>query len=183
MKQFTVPTREQVSPENKSIFDTLTKALGFVPNLYATIAHSENGLAKYLAYQGAKTSLSNKEKEAVNLVVSEVNGCIYCKSAHTVLGKMNGFTEEEILNLRSGSSSNHKLNALVALAKEITEKKGRVSDASLEAFYNAGYNEGNLVDVILQISDKIAMNYLHNLTEIPVDFPLAKALETAPVYN
>ena len=73
------------------IFDTLNKALGFVPNLYATIAHSENGLAKYLAFQGAKTSLTNKEKEAVNLVVSQVNGCIYCQSAHTVLGKMNGF--------------------------------------------------------------------------------------------
>jgi len=33
------------------------------------------------------------------------------------------------------------------------------------------------VDLILQISDKTAMNYLHNLTQIPVDFPLAPALE------
>jgi uncharacterized peroxidase-related enzyme len=181
MKQFTVPTREQVSPDNQAIFDTLNKALGFVPNLYATIAHSENGLAKYLAFQGAKTSLSNKEKEAVNLVVSQVNGCIYCQSAHTVLGKMNGFSAEEILKIRSGGSSNEKLDALVALAKDITENKGRVSDSNLEAFYAAGYNDGNLVDVILQVSDKIAMNYLHNLTEIPVDFPLAEELETAAV--
>jgi uncharacterized peroxidase-related enzyme len=183
MKQFTVPTRDQVSLENKSIFDTLTKALGFVPNLYATIAHSENGLAKYLAFQGAKTSLSNKEKEAVNLVVSQVNGCIYCQSAHTVLGKMNGLSENEILKIRGGASSNEKLNALVALAKDITENKGRASDANLEAFYAAGYNDGNLVDVILQISDKIAMNYLHNLTEIPVDFPLAEPLKSEPVYH
>lgn len=181
MKQFTVPTREQVSPENKSVFNTLNKALGFVPNLYATIAHSENGLPKYLAFQGAKTSLTNKEKEAVNLVVSEVNGCIYCQSAHTVLGTMNGFAADEILKIRSGSSSNEKLNALVALAKDITENKGRVSDSNLEAFYAAGYNDGNLVDLILQISDKIAMNYLHNLTDIPVDFPLAEALETVSV--
>jgi uncharacterized peroxidase-related enzyme len=181
MKQFTVPTKEDVSAENKSIFDTLTKALGFVPNLYATIAHSEDGLAKYLAFQGAKTSLNNKEKEAVNLVVSQVNGCIYCQSAHTVLGKMNGFSDAEILDIRGGSSSNEKLNALVALAKDITENKGRAAEASLDAFYAAGYTDGNLVDLILQISDKIAMNYLHNLTEIPVDFPLAKAIETAVV--
>ena len=177
MKQFTVPTRENVSEENKAHFDALQKALGMVPNLYASIAHSDGGLSRYLAFQKAKTSLTNKEKEAVNLVVSEVNGCVYCLSAHTVLGKMNGFSEEEILDLRSGSSSNPKLEALVALAKNITETKGRASQQYLDAFYNAGYNEGNLVDLILQISDKVAMNYLHNLTKVPVDFPVAQPLK------
>jgi uncharacterized peroxidase-related enzyme len=181
MITFTVPTRDQVSPENQANFDALQKAIGMVPNLYATIAYSEHGLSKYLAYQGARTSLSNKEKEAVNLVVSQVNGCVYCQSAHTVLGKMNGFSDEEVLKLRSGSSSNEKLDALVSLAKDITEHKGHVSQKRLADFFAAGYDKGNLVDVILQVSDKIAMNYLHNLTEIPVDFPLAEPLEAAVV--
>ncbi|MVM29631.1 carboxymuconolactone decarboxylase family protein [Spirosoma sp. HMF4905] len=178
MKQFTVPTRDEVSESNQALFDALQKGLGFVPNLYATIAHSDNGLARYLAFQGAKTSLSNKEKEVVNLAVSEVNGCRYCQSAHTVLGKINGFSEEEILDLRSGYSAAPKLDALVKLAKDITENKGRVASDTLDAFYAAGYTDGNLVDVILQVSDKIAMNYLHNLTNIPIDFPLATELET-----
>ena len=177
MKKFTVPTREQVSPANQTTFDALKKAIGMVPNLYATIAWSEHGLSRYLAYQGAKTSLTNKEKEAVNLVVSQVNGCEYCLSAHTVIGKMNGFSEQEVLNLRSGHSKETKLNALVTLAKDITEKKGRISEVNLDAFYAAGYDNGNLVDLILQISDKVAMNYLHNLTGIPIDFPLAQPLE------
>jgi alkylhydroperoxidase family enzyme len=90
---------------------------------------------------------------------------------------MNGFTEDEILKIRSGGSGNPRLNALVALAKNITETKGRVRAEYLDAFYAAGYNDGNLVDLILQVSDKIAMNYLHNLTKIPVDFPLAQPLE------
>jgi AhpD family alkylhydroperoxidase len=177
MKTFSVPTRDQVSPANQALFDNLSKALGIVPNLYATIAHSENGLSKYLAFQGAKTSLNNKEKEAVNLIVSEVNGCRYCQSAHTLLGKLNGFSESDILDLRGGSSSNAKFNALVKLAKEITEKKGRVSGTALDAFYAVGYNDGNLVDLILQVSDKIAMNYLHNLTQIEIDFPSAPELK------
>lgn len=90
MKTFKVPMRDEVSESSQAIFDNLNKALGFVPNLYATIALSENGLSKFLAYQNAKTSLSNREKEAVNLVVSEVNGCRYCLSAHTAIGKLNG---------------------------------------------------------------------------------------------
>ncbi|CAN5388476.1 carboxymuconolactone decarboxylase family protein [soil metagenome] len=176
MTTFSVPTRDEVSPANQQAFDVIKNALGMVPNLYATIAYSDNGLPRYLAFQGAKTSLSNKEKEAVNLVVSEVNGCRYCQSAHTVLGKMNGFTEDETILIRKGSSADSKLNALVHLAKDITLNKGRVNADNLKAFFDAGYNKGNLVDVILQVSDKTAMNYLHNLTEIAIDFPLAPVI-------
>ncbi len=177
MKTFQVPTKDQVTPNNQENFDALQKAIGFVPNLYATFAYSDHALSRYLAFQGSKTSLNNKEKEAVNLVVSQSNGCVYCQSAHTVIGKMNGFSEDEILRLRAGYSTNDKLNTLVTLAKDITENKGRASQENLAAFYAAGYNDGNLVDLILQVSDKIIMNYLHNLTEIPVDFPLAQPLE------
>jgi AhpD family alkylhydroperoxidase len=179
MTTFNVPSRSEVNAQNQSNFDALQKALGMVPNLYATIAYSENGLSRYLAFQGAKTSLSNKEKEAVNLVVSQVNGCRYCQSAHTLLGKMNGFSEDETIKLRNGHSSDSKLGSLVTIAKDITENKGRVTDKNLTAFYAAGYNNGNLVDVVLQVSDKIAMNYLHNLTHVPIDFPVAVELEEA----
>lgn len=179
MKQFTVPTRNEVAPTNQAIFDNLQKALGFVPNLYATIAYSENGLARYLAYQNAKTTLSNREKEAVNLIVSQINGCVYCQSAHTAISKMNGFTDEQVLDMRKGKSDNPKLDALVKLAASITQNKGKADAAVVDAFFAQGYNNENLIDVILQVADKIAMNYVHNLTAIPVDFPLAPSLDLA----
>ncbi|MFH4964684.1 carboxymuconolactone decarboxylase family protein [Gaetbulibacter sp. M235] len=173
---FSVPTREHVSENNQIIFDNLQKALGFVPNLYATIAHSKNGLERYLAYQNAKTSLSNKEKEAVNLIVSQVNNCAYCQSAHLVLGKMNGFTDYQLLEIRHGKSSDSKLNALVALAADITKNRGNAHESNVNTFFEKGFTNENLVDLILLISDKTAMNYLHNLTKVPVDFPLAPAI-------
>ncbi len=183
MKKITVPTRDEVAPANQAFFDNLNKALGFVPNLYATIGHSENGLGRYLAYQNAKTTLSNREKEAVNLVVSEVNNCTYCKSAHTVIGKMNGFSDEQLLDIRREKADNPKLNALVKLAAGITRTRGNAETALVDDFFAQGYTNENLVDLILQVSDKTAMNYLHNLTKIPVDFPLAPALETDAVLN
>ncbi|QEC66333.1 carboxymuconolactone decarboxylase family protein [Panacibacter ginsenosidivorans] len=183
MKKFTVPTKEQVTPDNQVIFDNFNKALGFVPNLYATIAYSNNGLGRYLTFQNAKTTLSNKEKEAVNLIVSQVNGCVYCQSAHTVIGKMNGFTDEQIVDIRNGNAANPKLNALVKLAADITKNRGRAETMLVDEFFAQGYTNENLVDLILQISDKTAMNYLHNLTQIPVDFPLAPSLETEATLN
>ena len=78
-------------------------------------------------------------------------------------------------------SKHPKLNALIALAKDITETKGHVNESALEAFYAAGYNQGNLVDLIMQISDKVAMNYLHNLTQVKIDFPLAAEFAPAKI--
>jgi AhpD family alkylhydroperoxidase len=177
MKTFTVPTREQVSENNKAIFDNLNKAIGMVPNLYATMAYSDNALGNYVTFQGGKTSLRGKEKEAVNLIVSQVNNCTYCLSAHTVIGKMHGLTDDQVIEIRKGGASfDAKLDALVKLAKNITETKGKADSTLVDNFFAAGYNEGSLVDVIMLIGDKTIMNYLHNLTEVPVDFPLAPAL-------
>ncbi len=173
---FNVPTREEVSPANQGLFDTLKKAIGFVPNLYAAFAHSETALGAYLGLGSAKTSLSKKEKEAVNLVVSQVNGCRYCQSAHTVLGKMNGFTDDEVLRIRGGRATDPKLDALVRLAKEITQSRGRPAAATVEAFYAAGYTKGSLVDLVVAVGDKTIMNSLHNITQVAIDFPVAPEL-------
>lgn len=177
MRTFTVPTREQVSDKNKAIFDNLKQKVGMVPNLYAIMAYSDNALGNYLTFQVGKTSFSGKEKEAVNLIVSQVNNCIYCQSAHTYLGKLNGFTDEQTIEIRKGGASfDGKLDALVKLAKNVTENRGKVDSALVDNFFAAGYNNGSLIDLIMLVGDKSIMNYLHNLTEIPVDFPLAPAL-------
>ena len=115
--------------------------------------------------------------------MSEVNNCLYCKSAHTVIGKMNGFTDEQLLDIRREKADNPKLDALVKLAASITRNRGYAEPALVDDFYAQGYTNENLVDLILQISDKAAMNYLHNLTKVPVDFPLAPALEAGAVLN
>ncbi|GAA4939979.1 carboxymuconolactone decarboxylase family protein [Algibacter agarivorans] len=182
MSAFNVPTRDQVSENNQAIFDNLNKALGFVPNLYATYANSDTALENYLNFANAKTSLSAKEKEVVNLAVSEVNNCIYCLSAHTAIGKMNGFSDDQILELRAGQASfDNKLNALARLARNITENRGRTDEAVLENFFNAGYSKGNLIDTISLVGDKTISNYVHSTTQVPVDFPLAQPLEAATV--
>lgn len=178
MERFQVPGRGEVSANNQEIFDNLQNALGFVPNLYATMAYSDTALENYLQFQNAKTSFSKREKEVVNLVVSEVNNCKYCVAAHTTIGKMNSFSDEQILELRSGFASwDNKLDALVKLAKEITETRGQVDPSFTEAFFEAGYTKGNLVDVVLLVADKVVMNYVFGLTNIPIDFPAARELE------
>ncbi len=177
---FQVPTKESVSPANQAIFDNLQGAVGFVPNLYATYAYSDTALGDYLALQNRKTSLKGKEKEIVNLVVSQVNNCQYCLAAHTAIGKMNGFTDEQILEIRTGRASfNDKFDALAQFVRDITLNRSKPSESALDTFFAAGYTQENLVDTIMLIGDKIISNFIHGTTQVPVDFPAAPELELA----
>jgi len=177
MKTFTVPTAASVTPANQAIFAQLEKGLGMVPNLYATLAWSEHALGNYLALQNGKTSLNAREREVINLVVSQVNECAYCLAAHTALGGMVGFTPEQIIAIRKGGAAfDPKLDALARLVKSAAERRGHAAPELVDAFFAAGYTEANLVDTVVVIGDKIITNYLHALTQVPVDFPAAPAL-------
>jgi uncharacterized peroxidase-related enzyme len=178
MRTFNVPTTDQVSENNQAIFNNLKGALGFIPNLYATYAHNETALADYLALQNRKSTLIAKEKEVVNLVVSQINECAYCLAAHTALGKMNGFTEDQILEIREGSASwDHKLDALAKYVKSAVIHRSKPEEHTVDALFEAGYTNANLVDIIMMIGDKMISNFIHGTTQIPVDFPAAPALE------
>lgn len=172
-----VPTRDEVSPANQALFDNLKKNLGMVPNLYATLAHSEHALGNYLAFQNAKSSVTGKAREVVNLVVSQVNECEYCLAAHTAIGKMHGLTDAQLLEIRSGTAHfDAKLDALARLVKSIAIGRGHAEPALIDAFFAAGWSKENLVDVIVIIGDKTVTNYLHAVTKVPVDFPAASKL-------
>jgi len=176
-RTFSVPTRAEVSANNQGIFDNLQKGLGFIPNLYAYYAKNETALGDYLTLQNRKSTLTAKEREVINLVTSQINGCRYCQSAHTALGKMNGFTDEQIIAIRKGSASfDSKLDALAKFTASAVENRGRATEENKEAFFAAGYDEANMIDVVVVIGDKIISNYLHNLTGFEIDFPLAQQL-------
>jgi AhpD family alkylhydroperoxidase len=177
MNTINVPTRNDVSPANQALFDALKGQLTFVPNLYATLAHSENALGSYLALQNAKSSLNAKAREVVNLVVSQVNDCEYCLAAHTVIGGMVGFKPEQVLEIRGGSASfDAKLDALAKLVRNIAVNRGHADQTLVSSFFAAGWTKENLVDAIVTIGDKTVTNYLHGTTKVPVDFPAAPKL-------
>lgn len=179
MTTFNVPTKENVSDNNKAIFESLEKNVGMVPNLYASYAHSETALGDYLALQNRKSTLKAKEREVINLVVSQVNDCKYCLSAHTAIGKMNGFTDEQILEIRTGEAHwDTKLDALAKFVKSAVVNRTKASEEAIDKFFSAGYDKANLIDVLMVIGDKFISNLVHGTTQVPIDFPLAPELET-----
>ncbi|XOV67369.1 MAG: carboxymuconolactone decarboxylase family protein [Fluviicola sp.] len=173
LTNISVPTKDQVNEVSQGIFSQLEGQLGFVPNMYATIGYSSSALSSLLSSSGnaGAETFTKKEIEAIKLAVSDANNCAYCKSAHTALAKMNGFTDEEAYKLRKATIEDEKLNVLTTLAREVSEKSGHVSDESRQRFFDAGYDEKALIDFVSVITAVTFTNYVHGLTQIPVDFP------------
>ncbi len=182
MKRFSIPTRTEVNSSNQEIFDQVQKSVGFVPNLYAYYAKNDTALGDYLQFQNRKSTLSKKEQEVINLVVSQLNGCRYCQSAHTAIAGMNGFSSEEIIQLRQAEAPfDEKFQALAEFTREVVENRGKVSEAAKENFFNAGFTEANLIDVVFKVGDKTISNLIHNITEFEIDFPVAVELQAQTV--
>lgn len=178
MKTINVPTREQVSPASQLLFDQIKGKLGKVPNLYATVGYSPKALEAFLNFdlvlnQGV---LTEKEKEAIALTVSESNECNYCLAAHTLTSSMKGISKEETLSFRRGEAEDVKLNALVKLAKSIVVNGGKPTPELLSEFFNVGFNETALMELIGLVTARIFTNYVYAITDIPIDFPIAEAL-------
>lgn len=178
MKEIQVPTETQVDATSQEVFGQLKSKLGMVPNLYAAIGYSSNALTNFLAFSenASKGSFSNKEIEAIKLAVSQANNCDYCKAAHTAIAKMNGFTDEETLNLRSLTIADVKLNALTKLAFDMAKNAGHVSDLNKEAFFEQGYDEKALIDLVAVVISVTFTNYAFGVTQVPIDFPAAQAI-------
>jgi AhpD family alkylhydroperoxidase len=176
--RFPVPTRDDLSTDSQAVYDGIKAAFGKVPNLYAFMAHSANGLGSYLALQQAQNAgtFGAREQQAIFLAVSQVNECSYCLAAHTFLAKGAGYTDDEILGLRAARSDDPRLDAIVKVAADITRNRGRASSDTVENFLGEGFTEAALIDLVLLVGDKIVSNYVHNLTQVEVDWPAAPAL-------
>ena len=175
MSRLPIPASIDASPSNsQTLLEAVKKQLGSVPNLFRLVGNSPAALEGYLSLNGAlsKGSLDGQVREQIALLVAESNGCDYCLSAHTYLGKnLAKLDESEIVSARLGKSSNPKHNAALAFASEILATRGHVSTASISQAKSAGLNDAQLVEIVLHVALNTLTNYVNSVAETEVDFP------------
>lgn len=179
MKTISVPTKEQLSSESQVMLDAVNAKLGKIPNLYATIGYSSAALKAMLDTEATlshHSSFTPKEREAINLIVSQVNNCNYCLAAHTYLAEMRGFSQEDTIAIRKATFGEAKLSAVIHLAQSIAKNKGEATTNLLDAFYAQGYDEKALIELISLIALRTFTNYVFTATKIPVDFLEAESI-------
>jgi uncharacterized peroxidase-related enzyme len=166
----------QASGKTQALFDGIKARFGMVPNALRIIGNSPAALESYLGLIGALAGgvLPAKTREQISLAVSELNGCSYCLSSHSVTGKIAGLSQEDIIHARQGTGSDEKADAAVKLARKVSAHHGKIEVADLDEAREAGLNDAELVEVVANVIAITFTNFMNNVTDPVVDFPVVK---------
>jgi len=179
MPRLPTPASIEASPTAaQPLLHAVKKQLGVVPNLFRVVGNSPAALEGYLGLNGAlgKGELEAATRERIALAVAEVNGCDYCLSAHTYLGKnLAKLSEAEIAANRDGMSTDSKADAAVRFAVKLVKARGHVSDADVQAVKKAGYNDAQVIEIVLHVALNTLTNYVNEVAKTEIDFPVVTA--------
>jgi uncharacterized peroxidase-related enzyme len=183
MSRIPTPAAIADAPEkSRPLLEAVNKQLGVVPNMFRLIATSPQALEGYLAMSGAlgHGALPAATRERIALAVAEVNGCDYCLSAHTYLGKnLAKLDDAEITANRSGASNDPKADAAVRFAAQVAKTRGHVSDTDIAAVKLAGYTDAQAIEIVQHVALNTWTNYFNEVFKTEIDFPVITARQAA----
>jgi uncharacterized peroxidase-related enzyme len=180
MSRIPTPASIEAAPATAhALLAAVNKQLGSVPNLFRIVANSPAALEGYLGLNGAlaKGQLDARTRNRIALTVADVNGCRYCLSAHTYLGRnLAKLDEAEMRENQRGASSDPKANVALAFAAKLTRERGHVSEADVAALKRAGYDDGQIVEIIAHVALNTLTNYINSALATEIDFPIVAPL-------
>lgn len=167
----------EATGETAQLFGAIKKAVGIVPNAYLTIGSNAPAVLGQVLQMGAvlkQGELSARELEAINLAVSEVSACDYCLAAHSMTGKMAGYTVDQLHELRNGGfSSDARLDALTKFAVRLVKTSGTLPAEAVASVKQAGYSDRQIVEAVAAMSAILFTNMLNRVNDTVLDFPKA----------
>ena len=183
MSRISTPTSVADAPEAaRSLLNAVNAQLGVTPNVFLVAANSPAALEGYVGMLSAlaKGKLPRPTHERIALAVAEANGCDYCLSAHTYLGRnVAKLDDAEMIANRVGKSNDSKADAAVRFARKIMETRGHVSDVEVRSVRDAGYDDAQIVEIVQHVALNTWTNYLNSVAKTKVDFPLVPARKVA----
>lgn len=163
----------QAPPRAAKILDRVGKSLGRVPNLHRTLANAPAALEAYAALGSALASgtLDPKLREQVAVATAGLNGCSYCASAHTALGKGLSIDASELSRNLTCESSDERTSEVLSFVRSLLEERGAIGDSKLEALRGAGFDDQQVLEIVAHVAMNVFTNMVNNLARTEIDFP------------
>ena len=170
--------RSAATGATAATLDAIQKKLGVLPNMFRTLANSPAALQAYVQLAGAAAGgkFDAARRERIALAVGEANDCGYCVAAHGALGGLAGLDEVQIEAARAARAEDPHNAAVLALARAIVDNRGHVDVAALDAFKAAGFGDGEILEVLVNVVLNVFTNYTNHIARTEIDFPLRAKL-------
>ncbi|MGW5658540.1 carboxymuconolactone decarboxylase family protein [Streptomyces sp. NPDC003758] len=180
MSRLNVLSPDDVPDGTKRILDNVGAQLGFVPNMFATLASNPTVLEAVTTLQSTLGRvLDAKTRHTIALAVSQANGCDYCLAIHTyVSSELGGMSSDDIDLARAGSSIDPKRAAVARFAQQVVASRGQVSDADLAAVRGAGYTDPQILAIVTVAVQVLLTNFINNVNQTDINIPAVNSAGT-----
>ncbi len=150
-----LPMVDPLPPETQKYFDVCQDKLGMIPNVLRAYAFDIQKLNAFTALYNdlmlAGSGLTKLEREMIAVVVSSINKCFYCLTAHgAAVRDLSGdprLGEMLVMNWRVADlPPRHR--AMLAFAEKVTKSSAEVAEFDREALRDAGFSDRDIWDIV-----------------------------------
>ena len=144
----------ELSETTKAYFAKCEEKLGLVPNVLLSYAFDEKKLRAFTdTYNDlmlGDSGLSKLEREMIAVVVSSINHCYYCLTAHgAAVRQLSGdpkLGEMMVMNFRAADLSDRQ-RAMLEFAAKLTEDPAKIVETDRAALRKAGFSDRDIWDI------------------------------------
>ncbi|VAW89391.1 hypothetical protein MNBD_GAMMA17-793 [hydrothermal vent metagenome] len=174
MSKFVHVDPNSAQADTEKAFKEAAAQFGGVINLFKVIGIAPNVLSGILALNkevSSSTELDDQLTEQVAMLTSALNRCDYCVNVHMKVGEGVGLSREDLIMAMKAKANNGKAQALLDFTNEVVRKRGRVSNATLQAVQSAGFSNKAILETIGIIGIYTTLQYIRHVANPDHDFP------------
>lgn len=167
---------------SRELLSQIQSAFGATPAMFRAVAQSPAALRSMWSSFGALAGgvIPPRLGEQIAVAVADRNGCAYCLAAHTALGRKTGASAEEMAAAQQGESSDPRTAAALRFALALVDRRGQVPAAQVQQLREAGFDDGQIVEIVAHVALNLFTNYVNVALDVPVDFPAVPLRRPAP---
>lgn len=172
MNNYTIHTVDSAPLTSKASLEKVQHDYGMIPNLLGILAEAPATLKAYLQLHElfSGTSFSAEELTVVWQTINVEHDCNYCVPAHTGIAHAMSVDKRLIRALRNKQPMpTNKLQILHDTTLSMVRTRGNLSEQDIATFYQAGYKQKQLLEIVLGLSQKVISNYVSHFANITID--------------
>lgn len=149
-----LPMADPLPEATQKYFDICQEKLGMVPNVLQSYAFDVSKLNTFTAMYNdimlADSGLTKLEREMIAVVVSSINKCFYCLTAHgAAVRQLSGdpmLGELMVMNWRAADLDTRTFSMLL-FAENLSLASAKTSEADREALREVGFSDADIFDI------------------------------------
>ena len=150
-----LPMAEPLPEATQKYFDICQEKLGMVPNVLQSYAFDVSKLNTFTAMYNdimlADSGLTKLEREMIAVVVSSINKCFYCLTAHgAAVRQLSGdpmLGELMVMNWRA-ADLDARTFVMLLFAENLTLASAKTSEADREGLREVGFSDADIFDLV-----------------------------------